>query len=260
MTTTWKVLGANGPVTIYFSGLVFTNTASVIITDHPWWMFSHSCLLANGRPIRVIWSRRTPAQLLNIRIAPHGAWSLLFSESFRVILTCSWHWDPPLWGSGRCGCTGIWLQDIKPQVSDLGQEHLLPSTPLSSFKYYQELLLPPGLRYLILAYIWTGSCSFPFVKCAWISVIWALRPCLARLQELQLPIYPYLPCRGLCGCSGWWGGGQCVLSCSLTDASPPLTTLEKFCHLQRSEIFHATCSLEPSRLCSVLSTLSFPLG
>ena len=101
---------------------------------------------------------------------------------------------------------------------------------------------------------------FPFVKFAWISVIWALRPCLVRLQELQLPIYPYLPCRGLCGCSGWWGGGQCVLSCSLTDASPPLTTLGKFCYLQRSAIFHATCSLKPSRLCPVLSTSSFPLG
>lgn len=48
---------------IYFSRFVFTKAASVIITDHPWWMVSLPCLLANGCPFE---SHRAGRALLAI--------------------------------------------------------------------------------------------------------------------------------------------------------------------------------------------------
>ena len=76
---------------------------------------------------------------------------------------------PLLWGD--VGAQVPNPQDTQPQVSELEQEHLHLSAPPSSFKCLREVLLPPGLRNWILAYVWvwTGSCFFLLWHCMRLS-------------------------------------------------------------------------------------------
>ena len=241
---------------ISFPRLTFTKAASVIM-DHPWWMFSLSSPLDSR-----------PATSESLHVEPGN-----YLESFQVNLMWSWQWGPaphphsptPLptphlpapFAVGRRGCTGA-----KPSGQPtsglriragafaslsstlfLQTPHGIPaSTRSEKLNSYMRLSLN---RLLLL----------PFVTFACISVIWASYPCLVRLQVLHPSIHlPSLP-RPL-----WlfWPVGQQAVCSQLLSQCLFFTahSIGRILCLQRSTIIHSICSLEPSKLCPVLSTLN----
>lgn len=184
---------ADWPV-IYFSRSIFNKVASVIITDHPWSMFSLPYLLLKGclpeargtggalpTVRRCKAPRQTRLELLDMEPS-HFSFRKLPGDPNTVVgteTTAMGLWEPE--------GTGVWSQDIKSQVSEWG--HRMRTGSFVSFNptlFPQVLPGPPSptrskrfnscprfsLKRLLL---------FLFVKCTLISVILALYPCLLHL-------------------------------------------------------------------------------